>query len=408
MSATPITTMGPLSIPKVPKLRSSCEECGNAKVRCDRGQPECHRCVALGLTCVYGISRKFGKRPRKRPRAHLDITESFPYKRHAKNCESHTAMEFEKFPGLNKTAQLSAVDSVIDILPAPSLGNPLSSICRQNHIRSPLITPFSIEEWPQLDFWEPGLEFSSISNGPNLECQLPAPAIEPANPLSTSYDSPDSHSCPRGSYELFRDLICPGPFLHAPESNSDTVLAELDQVLLFNRDAIDRLNRLLKCPCAKSGHRIMVNASIVSRILIWYQQAAGWSTSNSGGVPTSPSTASSPSGGASSSSPPSATAPDNDAANSLILAQPTGFAVAQVPVSMGSFSIEDHNLQAAIRNQLVLSELKKAENLIDHFVSQDCGEASDQGVTNLYSHLGVWLRNEHSKTVRILRLDLAC
>jgi len=89
-----------------------------------------------------------------------------------------------------------------------------------------------------------------------------------------------------------------------------------------------------------------------------------------------------------------------------MLVQSTGFAVAQVPVSLGTFNIEDQNLQAAIRNQLVLSELKNIANLIERFKFQDYGESSDQGVASLYSHLGVWLQSEHSKTVRILRARL--
>ncbi len=412
MSATPTLIVDPTPTPKVPKLRSSCEDCGNAKVRCDRGQPECSRCVALGLTCVYGISRKFGKPPRKRPGAYLDIINSFSYQKRATwtdgSCENHTTMGFEQSQGVNKPAQLSSADSVTDILPVPSSINPPSSIYQQNQLGSHFITPFSVDEWPQLDISGPGLEFPSLSNGSGLESRLSASALEPASNLSATFDSPDSHSCPRGSYELFRDLICLGPFLHAPEANSDTVSAQLDQVLHFNRDAIDRLSRLLKCPCAKSGHRVMVHASIISRILIWYQQAAGWSGSNSEGLPLYALAASSPSGSASSSSsPPSGATADTDTANSPMLVQSTGFAVAQVPVSMGTFNIEDRNLQAAIRNQLVLSELKKTANLIDRFTSQNYGESSDHGVTSLYSHLGVWLQSEHSKTVRILSARLS-
>ncbi|KAH8658908.1 hypothetical protein BGZ61DRAFT_370963, partial [Ilyonectria robusta] len=47
-----------------PKLRTSCDQCGAAKVKYDRGQPECGRCVSHGRACVYGVSRKMGKRPR--------------------------------------------------------------------------------------------------------------------------------------------------------------------------------------------------------------------------------------------------------------------------------------------------------------------------------------------------------
>ncbi|TAQ86952.1 hypothetical protein B7494_g4724 [Chlorociboria aeruginascens] len=217
--------------------------------------------------------------------------------------------------------------------------------------------PLSLDEWLQLDSFGAGLEIPSAS------------ALEPANTLSPSSNSHESHSCPRDSYEIFRDLICPSPSLHAPESNSVTVSAHLDHVLHFNRNAINRLGRVLKCHCAKSGHRAMVHASIVSRILIWYQQAAGWTDR------------------AHSSSPIAGT----NTTSSSSLTQATGFAVQQVPVSIGTFSIEDQNIQAAFRNQLVLSELKKMASLIDIFISQDSSESSANGVGGLYSHLGTWL-----------------
>jgi hypothetical protein len=441
---------------KAPKLRASCEGCGTAKVRCDRGQPKCSRCVALGLTCVYGISRKFGKPPRKRPSACLDVSNGFLHAkrvtRGAQSCENHITMGLEQSPSVNKPAQpqLSSSDPQTDILPLPSglnstasiqscdnrttIGamksqtakeaallktsdlaidvlsvpshiNNTSSIYEQNQLDSNFITPLPLDEWAEFDIWGPSLEFPSFSN----DSRLPNSASEPVNNLSASFDSPESHSCPRGSYELFRDLICPSPFLHAPEANVDTVSARLDEVLHFNSDAINRLRLLLKCPCAKSGHRIMVHASIISRILIWYQQAAGCTGSSSLDSRPSAVAASSPSGSASSSSPPPSwvTADHkNDTASPPTLVQSTGFAVAQVPVSMGTFNIEDENMQDAFRNQLVLSELRKAANVIDLFTSQHSGECSDNGVAGLYSHLGIWLRSEHTKTVRMLRARL--
>ena len=110
----------------------------------------------------------------------------------------------------------------------------------------------------------------------------------------------------------------------------------------------------------------------------------------------------------SSSSPlqPSETAIGTSTTSPPSLVQATGFAVEHVPVSMGTFSIEDQNVQAAFRNQLVLSELKETANLIDIFISQDSGESSASGVAGLYSQLGAWLRSEHSRTVRTLKSRL--
>jgi hypothetical protein len=89
------------------------------------------------------------------------------------------------------------------------------------------------------------------------------------------------------------------------------------------------------------------------------------------------------------------------------LVRATGFSVEHVPISIGTFSIEDQKVQAAFRTQLVLSELKEIAKLIDIFTSQDMSESSSGGVAGLYSHLGTWLRSEYSRTVRILNSELS-
>jgi hypothetical protein len=123
-----------LTTSKALKLRASCEGCGTAKVRCDRGQPKCSRCVALGLSCIYGISRKFGKPPRKRPIACLDVSSGFSHAkrvmRRAQSCENHIIIGLEKSPSINKPVQpeLSFSGSQTDILPSPSGLNSTASI----------------------------------------------------------------------------------------------------------------------------------------------------------------------------------------------------------------------------------------------------------------------------------------
>ena len=431
MSESPVITPNPLPAVKIAKLRSSCENCGNSKVKCDRGQPHCSRCVSLQLTCAYGVSLKHGKPPRKRPISCLDTPNSLPPKKRAngatrtvQSCENHMTMALDESPGLNKAAQLTPRDLVtddhpllsgiqtenevgqlkgsepaIETLPDSSNMNTSANTYGSNQHGSSFFNPFTIDEWTQFDIWGPSLDFQPGSNNNRLPT-----SIEPVNNHNASFDSSEAHSCPRGSYELFRDLICPSPFLHAPEANVDTVSAGLDTVLHFNNQAIDRLHRLLKCPCAKSGHRIMVHASIISRILIWYQQAAGWTGSSASETRPSADDGSPPAGSvASSSQPSSGPTSEIDAGTPPTLVQSTGFAVAQVPVSMGSFNVEDENMQDIIRNQLVMSELKKAANVIDLFTLQQTDECCVNGVGGLYSHLGAWLRSEHLRTVGMLK-----
>lgn len=64
------TKTSPPRITKRPKLRASCDRCGASKLKCDRGQPECERCISHGIPCVYGVSRKMGKPRRDKQRPH--------------------------------------------------------------------------------------------------------------------------------------------------------------------------------------------------------------------------------------------------------------------------------------------------------------------------------------------------
>ncbi|KAI1296453.1 hypothetical protein F5Y03DRAFT_293963 [Xylaria venustula] len=43
------------------KLRTSCDTCNEAKVRCSQAKPQCARCEKKGIVCFYGLSRRSHK-----------------------------------------------------------------------------------------------------------------------------------------------------------------------------------------------------------------------------------------------------------------------------------------------------------------------------------------------------------
>ncbi|KAF2491281.1 hypothetical protein BU16DRAFT_542423 [Lophium mytilinum] len=410
MPAVPTATSVPPIGPAVPKLRSSCDSCGNAKVKCDRDRPKCGRCATLGLPCVYGLSRHFGKPPRKRLTTDLDEGTARCKKRTTRVDQSRSnyiALDYTRPQSMNDSGQLVLSNPTTDIPSSTSdLSNPLR-LDEQSQFISAFSPSLFFDEWPQLENFEFGIDIPSVAKSPATEARPSASALEPINSRIDS-TSRKPHSCPRESYEIFRDLICPAPDLHAPEANSDPVSARLDQVLCCTRNAIDRLSQLLRCPCASSGHRVMVHASSIARILMWYQQAAGWTCSNAWQSRPLALASSPTSGSASPSSPPSYdTGASTDTISTPTLAQCTGFVVEHVPVSMGAFSIEDQNMQAAFKTRLVLSELKRTASLIELFISQGSCEPSANGIAGLHTHLGTWLRSEHSRTVETLTAKLS-
>ncbi|KAL2072897.1 hypothetical protein VTL71DRAFT_12240 [Oculimacula yallundae] len=341
------------------KLRSSCDNCAGAKVKCGREGPTCTRCKLLSLSCHYGASRRNGKKVRK------PLT-STPHR-----IEKRTHDDAH----IREGAQSSSFE------PARNNTTPMRTGPTAINITDNILPPNDFEENGLATNYYSSLPFDQFGAWPlgglGMDNFFPVPE---ATAGTTTSVTENIHSCPRDSYEIFRDLICPSPFLHAPESNSSTVSAPLDQVLQFNKAAISRLTKVLKCPCSRSGHRAMVHASIVSRILIWYQQAAGLASISA--------SVSRPDALTSSHSSFSQESSTDCECEPLSLSQTTGFTVDHFPLSYGAFEVDDENMQAAFRNQLVLSELKKVAGLIETFTSQELAE----GGSALYLHLGTWLQ----------------
>ena len=46
------------------RVRSSCDSCSAAKVRCDKTRPSCERCSSNQLQCIYSVSRRHGSKRR--------------------------------------------------------------------------------------------------------------------------------------------------------------------------------------------------------------------------------------------------------------------------------------------------------------------------------------------------------
>lgn len=55
----------PSNLPKSTKVRSTCNACQQAKIRCSHEKPSCRRCQKHNIDCIYSMSRRLG-RPAKR------------------------------------------------------------------------------------------------------------------------------------------------------------------------------------------------------------------------------------------------------------------------------------------------------------------------------------------------------
>ncbi|KAL8901600.1 MAG: hypothetical protein Q9207_005127 [Kuettlingeria erythrocarpa] len=456
-----------------PKLRSSCDGCGTAKLKCDRAQPVCGRCQSQDLTCVYGVSRKTGKPPREPLRGPQALDTSRP----CANPGSGAGRE-ERIDscGGHGTAGYT-IDGVVpdheQVLPCYS--------SRLGVGVNPLDTTQSDLFWPLLPNFGP-LAFDDGLFADMGPCSIP-------NPLTTSEAEtytvpPTTQSVPsltqiddeskdldgillhpansRAGHDCFRETLDILASLSShrlndahSKPNSPTSLASLtanpstssststpaplDHVLRLNRDASERLARLLTCSCAGFPQLTMLYASIISHILIGYQQAAActespaaWNPADTtmgdpspapqhnlstlhSSTPSSSSTSwpssawsstagssvSGVGGGGMESSPMSITSPPEPVV-----------AAASAKMVIGSFDIDDLRVQTALKIQLLSGEVKRVGRLIDHFALHNLDgqcmtdEYTFSGVHGLHQSLGAWLRSEHSRIANMMKAKL--
>lgn len=215
-------------------------------------------------------------------------------------------------------------------------------------------------------------------------------------PEATMMAAAESHNCQKLAYSTLESLSFRQESLGL--AKGEPLTQTMDKVLSRNKQAVNNMHQLLKCSCSKSPHLAMLYASITSKILMWYQLAAGctkpttsWDYFASlGSQPTPPLSAS--------SSPSMAFVQPGSP-----VTQTNQFVVTPMQFSVGAFSIDDESAAEALRKQLLLSELKKTGNLIDLLSLQGRDEINTGEVNDIYSALGTWLKCELNRTIASLK-----
>lgn len=427
------------------KFRLSCDACAAAKVKCDKVRPRCGRCVGPGMPCVYSVSRKHGKPRPKRQRedpqrtfirenliprvmmnsVHQNLPEPESRKVPAEltpdvrwpttaDSGSDSQMAWDDLslspffhadelplpPHYSSSGQVSSLETTCvlstgdcgDIIAyydvdAPSVG--LTPMNFHGFVGSE--TAHSIE--------------TPLSSTPHLsDAQVPldGPRHKLSRPHScymlaqSTLDSlhPRFH---QAATEITRNGSSSSTFSSPQSSSSPSirtptlVIPTLDHVLRSNKIAISNVLQLLACSCTRDPHLAMLYASIMSKILIWYQVAGGVKNSMSL-VPT-------------------ATCPSPDNGSSLAgtlnpddLASSAGYRIAHLPISIGEFDLDKED-QEVLGRQLLLSELRKAGHIIHRLATKHfkAGDDIDEGTSNLYSTLGAWLTSELSRTIKEIK-----
>ncbi|KAH8656413.1 hypothetical protein BGZ61DRAFT_540982 [Ilyonectria robusta] len=403
--------------PGQPKLRTSCDQCGATKVKCDRGQPECGRCVSYGRTCVYGVSRKMGKPPRVKLRSSLSRTPGDQAGAGAgvadvRQLDSSSSSDaWDAIDENTNCIGLDALDSLFNDLneqflptsPSLNLGKWALTDHFNNHL-SPNMHPGPFPT-PESTDWGSYPSTEAFTAQPTAH-QSPSDTNSHSGRTAMPSAGISGHDCPREAYDILRHLSFPNlNNIHSTSSPGTTPASAtssvgnqvpLDHVLRLSSEASERLGPLLTCSCARSPHLAFLYASIISRVLLWYQQAAGY-THGASWSHVRPD-CSLGMGGAEDTA---TTAPYT-----------TGLAVAPAKMAIGSFNVDDPRIQTALKIQLLSGEMGRAGRLIDQFTSLNSGgqcqtdESNFGSVDRLYQSLHLWLRGEHSRIANLMRLKL--
>jgi hypothetical protein len=179
---------------------------------------------------------------------------------------------------------------------------------------------------------------------------IPAPL--PSPPVSATIKTHDPNDCTQFAFATLNSLYSPPVSQPAASdfTGGSNALPTLDSVLSTNKLAVDKLFVLLGCPCSANPHFSTTIAFTIVKILSWYQAVAGMNT-------------------------PDPAATGNTSTNTQLEA------FTHTPISLGTFHLSDED-EDAFRTQLILSQLKKIEKLIDKFSERYC-KASNPAETGI-------------------------
>ncbi|KAF2867545.1 hypothetical protein BDV95DRAFT_598194 [Massariosphaeria phaeospora] len=352
-------------------LRTSCDSCAAAKVKCDKSRPRCNRCIASRSDCVYGISRKHGK-CNARAIHGLDRRGGRVTKR-----PTHT----DRGLAYNRRVPAQWSGTVSDHLPFFSTSNPAENIsftpdshvedmaCRYGTAEGLLGNNQSSQHLDLTEFFTEPLDLSSL--GENA-ARSSGETVSSGEADTGSSVTEDSFGCtlPEPCYSRARSAL---DLLHRHEPG---YVAELDDSLSVNGEALHAVSQMLDCGCSKEPHLAMLSASVVARVLELYQYASRLVS-----TPTV-------SYDAQLLSPPASE-------TSFSIARPNSMA----PIDSSGMTIKGFDLdekdQQTMRRLLLLSELRKTAKVVERFSSKPLDAEGDFGnAGDIYTLMGMWLRKE--------------
>ncbi|KAJ5177738.1 Aflatoxin biosynthesis regulatory protein [Penicillium coprophilum] len=386
-----------IRITRPEKLRSSCDRCGTAKVKCDKEQPECGRCISHGVPCIYGVSRKMGKPPRR-----ISLCQSTSDTATTTQSSSETSSG-----GMPLDLELSSTDmNTWDHMDEDNNSHTFKDILDagrsfDHELPIPMIPnlPMDYNEW-------------AISDQANANILFPLRSSQQSSTQGEDLSSMtfqwqwDGHDCQQKSHGILESISAynihkseseeglPPPTALAPRTETTVNGVPLDLVLQLNREATERLIQLVSCPCARIPSVALLYASIISRVLAWYEQAAACTQMNS--LPLSSKAAGH-----------NLTPSNSSRGTSSPPLQPPEVSVAPSQMMVGTFNVDDPLIQTMMNIHLISGEMKRVEDVIDQFGSQTgCSTPGTEQIGGLFLTLNSWLKQDYSRILHMMQSEL--
>ncbi|EGD96699.1 hypothetical protein TESG_04131 [Trichophyton tonsurans CBS 112818] len=211
------------------KFRAACDSCNDAKVRCSKTRPTCVRCGRKRLPCIYGASRRAGRRSAV-PMANNTATEE------SNSFDITMEQSATIFPKSLQLGQSSPQISLSNILGVHSASTSSLTGNEDVHDKEPMI--FDLQAWNMDALYSPSISHSSNNLLPYVTAA--------ADPVGSGNEIPggetegkatcNCHGQQQNGYSSY--LI---PILHGADISTDIRLIQF-------REMVDLSLRLLSCP----------------------------------------------------------------------------------------------------------------------------------------------------------------
>jgi hypothetical protein len=180
----------------------------------------------------------------------------------------------------------------------------------------------------------------------------------------------------------------------------------LDHVLSITRGVSEQLCKLLSCPCASNPSLALIHASIITRIFAWYHDITMSIHSASIHMVSIPFQSRNQE---CAKRPSSVTGTDSMTPSSFGCSSSVPISVSSSNIAIGKYNIDDQGVEAAVKIQLVLGEMRRARELNLKLVQHSFGAQhhdSTHSLESLFQNLNNWIASEHSRVNNVIKSKL--